>query len=133
MAMDNKLAVDEVAFNILREYLSESEFVYDCDHSSVQYSKPNTKVRPIRHSKPYCTLCYSRLEKTDEKRAFRGRLITQEEFRPIETFIDRHRKERSQKAKDIFEARVNVEVKTRVNAELERIRLMHKGEVFPID
>lgn len=124
--MDNMLAVDEVAFNILREYLSEN-YDYDCDHSTVQYSKVNTRVRPIRHSKPYCPLCYSRLEKTDEKRVLRGRLITPEEYIPIETFIDRNRKQRAQKAKDDFEARVKAEEETRLRA------LKDKGEVQSIE
>jgi len=115
MAADHKLAVDEVAYNLLREALSEHGFV--CDHSNVGYSKNNSQV----HSRPYCKSCYSRLEKFQEKRLFRGKIITDEEYRPILTFIDKIRKERTKKKDLEFEERVDSEVETRLKNQISNI------------
>ena len=109
IASENKLAVDEVVFNLLREQLAL--FGFDCNHSNVGYSKNKVQL----HSKPYCKSCYSRLEKIQEKRLFRGQIITEEEYRPIETFVDRMRKEDKKKIEAEFEAEVKAEVDTRIS------------------
>lgn len=104
MATDQKLAVDEVAFNVLRIGLSELGFT--CDHTNMGYSKNDQQL----HSKPYCKNCYSRLYRTEDKRVFKGKIITEEEYTPLETFIDRERKELVEKSKAENEHRIKIEV-----------------------
>ena len=106
MATDQKLAVDEVAFNVLRIGLSELGFT--CDHTNIGYSKNDQQL----HSKPYCKNCYSRLYRTEDKRVFKGKIITEEEYRPIETFIDRERKELEKRAKAENESSISAEIET---------------------
>ncbi len=115
LATDQKLAVDEVAFNILR--IGLSELGYTCDHTNVAYSKNDQQA----HSKPYCKNCYSRLEQFAEKVLFKGKMITQDEFKPIETFIDRERNELAQKAKTENDARIKAGIDAGVKQFVENL------------
>jgi hypothetical protein len=99
MSTDQKIAIDEVAFNILRMGLSE--LGYTCDHSNVGWSQNSQQPHPM----PYCKNCYSRLELVSKKTYFKGKILTQEVYEPLETFIDREHKELKQKAKDEEEIR----------------------------
>lgn len=125
MATDQKLAVDEVAFNILRIGLSELGFT--CDHSNIGYSKNDQQV----HSKPYCKNCYSRLQQFTEKALFKGKMITQDEFKPIETFIDRERKELAHKAKIEENVRIKAETDAGVKKFIENLMKNNQNEDVP--
>lgn len=124
LATDQKLAVDEVAFNILR--IGLSELGYACDHTNIGYSKNDQQT----HSKPYCKSCYSRLEQFKEKSFFKGKIITQDEFKSIETFIDREHKELAQKAKIEEDARIKAEIDAGVKQFIENLmKTEQKGDV----
>ena len=120
IATDQKLAVDEVAFNVIRLGLSDLGFT--CDHTNIGYSKNDQQA----HSKPYCRGCYSRLEQLKEKLLFKGKVITQEEFRPIETFIDRERKELRQKS--IFEEETRIKAGIDAGVKEYKENLMKKND-----
>lgn len=113
MSTDQKIAVDEVAFNVLR--IGLSKFGYTCDHSNIGYSPPPG-------AKPYCKNCYSRLEYVKKKTYFKGKILTQDEFKPIETFMDREYKELAQKAKSEEDARIKSEIDAGIKQFIENLQ-----------
>ena len=110
LAHDNSLAIDEVAFMLLREVLASHGFV--CDHSKTVGFAESTK-------KPYCKHCYTRLELVTEKVLFKGKFVVQDEYRPKETFVDIKRKEDTKNTEVEFEVRVKAEVDARIKALLD--------------
>jgi len=100
LATEKSLAVDEVAFMLLREQCGS--FGFACDHSNVGYSKTDHK--------PYCKHCYSRLELLQSTGLLKGKIIRQSEHIPKETFVDLKRKENAKKNEADIEARIEAEV-----------------------
>jgi len=105
-AREHSLSYEEVAFMLLREGLASIGFI--CNHSRIGYAK--------KDKKPYCQDCYCRLEKVEEARIFKGKILKETEWRPLETFVDIKRKEDSKKFEVENEAKIKDEVEVRFKA-----------------
>jgi len=117
---ENNLAYNEVAFMLLREALAP--YGFDCCHKKISYPK---KPKPGQN-KPFCPMCYTRLEKIEEKILFKGKIIKDCEFRAIETFVDVRRKENLKKLEIETDEKIKAEVDKRFKALVDSA--IHKDE-----
>jgi len=87
-----KLSVKEVQRILINTQATVLGF--NCDHTRIGFAKKDPQ------HKPFCKDCWTRM-KPVEKSVFDGkRIIKRKEFLPLETFLDIHYREQSNKTED---------------------------------
>jgi peptide subunit release factor 1 (eRF1) len=91
IARENVLSVKEVETILLRQQIRQLGF--NCDHMTVVY--PKKKGRKDG-GKPFCKECWTRMEEVKPPAYdYRQNLVREGKYRPLETFLDRKRKQNS--------------------------------------
>ena len=117
LAHENNLSYQELAFMLMREALLP--FGFDCDHPNDRIGKSPTD------NQPYCKNCMSRLEPFEEqvveqiKSSGFGKYRTVTSLRSKETFLDKIRKERKEKDRVEYEAKLKTDVEAGIKAVIE--------------
>lgn len=89
LARENGLAVKEVETILLGEQIRLLGFT--CDHVTIVYPKKKGKNQG---GKPFCKECWTRMEEIKPATyIYQQGLVREGEYRPLETFLDRKRKE----------------------------------------
>ena len=89
LARDNELSVKEVQVMLLREQIGLLGFT--CDHTKIGYPKNKSQKQRV---KPFCKQCWTRMEEIKPAiYDYQQKLVKEGEYGPIETFLDRKRKE----------------------------------------
>jgi hypothetical protein len=99
LAFEKNLSTYEIECMFLRQCLTKyGEFT--CEHSNIGF----------KDKKSYCKDCYTRVEKFEEARLFKGKILKEIEYRPLETFVDKQNREDEEAREADIEARIKAEV-----------------------
>jgi len=82
-AGDNKMSIKEVKIMFMRKVAEDLGF--DCPHDDIGYPKDQAGTNQNR---PYCKLCWKRLNQTSEMGLLRGKIIRSTTYEPVKNFLD---------------------------------------------